>query len=92
LEELLANENKVQAWPNPADEFMQIEYDLLFSKPNAYIRIMDMHGRVIETWNISDTQIGLKLLDTRKLTSGIYFYEISQEGKRVKSDKIIIQH
>ncbi len=51
-----------------------------------------MNGRIIEIWDISNTQIGLKLLDTRKLAPGVYFYEITQEGEKIKSDKIMVQH
>lgn len=53
---------------------------------------MDINGSLVETWNISDTQIGLKLLDTRALAPGVYIYEITQEGEQIKSDKIMIQH
>lgn len=31
-------------------------------------------------------------LNTRKLTNGVYFYELLQDGSKLKGGKFIIQH
>jgi len=37
-------------------------------------------------------QKAIKVLDTRNLVSGVYFYELLQDGNELKGGKFIVQH
>ena len=55
------------------------EYERNFLKP-------------IKSWNLGSDQQGIKVFDTRKLTNGVYFYELLQDGSKLKGGKFIVQH
>jgi len=91
-QELVQAQNKVKFSPNPADEFIQLEYNLLFSKKNTEMHVYDQLGRKVTSYTLGLNTQGVEVLDTRKLTQGVYIVEIVQEGKQVFSDKFIVQH
>jgi len=92
LEELLNSQNKVKLHPNPADQWVQLEYELLFDKPGTVLYIYDELGRKIETRAIGQNTRGLEVIDTRALPPGLYIAEIVQEGKPIYSGKFMVQH
>ncbi|MFT6996425.1 MAG: hypothetical protein ACJAQ4_000166 [Cryomorphaceae bacterium] len=85
-------EGKVKVYPNPADQFVQLEFELFFSKVNTVMNVYDQLGRKVSTYTIGTNTQGVEILDTRKLVAGLYIVEIVQEGKQVFSDKFIVQH
>lgn len=91
-EELYAGLNSLKVAPNPADQYIEFEYKLLIGSEKSVMRIIDVQGKPIQTWNLGIDQEGIKVLDTRKLPSGVYFYELFQENEKLKSGKFIIQH
>ena len=92
LEELLREQNKITISPNPADQYVQLTYDLLFSKQETKMNIYDQLGRKVTTYTIGVNQRGVEILDTRKLVGGLYIAEIVQNGKQISSEKFIVQH
>lgn len=91
-EELIRAQNKVAFSPNPADQYIQLEYDLLFAKEHTDMRVYDQLGRLVTTYIIGMNTNGVEILDTRKLTPGVYIVEIVQNEKQVFSGKFIVQH
>jgi hypothetical protein len=85
-------EGKVKVYPNPADQFVQLEFELFFSKVNTVMNVYDQLGRKVSTYTIGTNTQGVEVLDTRKLVSGLYIVEIVQEGQHVSSEKFIVQH
>jgi hypothetical protein len=92
VEELIRAQNTVIFSPNPADQHIQFEFALLFSKENTDMRVYDQLGRVVKTFKIGAATQGVEILDTRKFVAGLYIVEIVQDGKQVFSDKFIVQH
>lgn len=92
MEELLREQNKITISPNPADHYIQLTYDLLFSKEETVMNIYDQLGRKVTTYTIGVNQQGGEILDTRKLVGGLYIVEIVQSGKQLSSEKFIVQH
>lgn len=88
LEEAL---NVVKVAPNPADLYIEFEYQVFKSTKENVLRILDVQGKPIMSWNLGFQQ-GIKVLDTRKIPNGIYFYELLQDGSKLKGGKFIIQH
>jgi hypothetical protein len=92
LENLIKDANMVTISPNPADQFIQFGYQLLFEKEDTEMRVYDQLGRLVKTYAIGLNTSGIEVLDTRKYGQGVYIVEIVQEGKQVFSDKFIVQH
>ncbi|MFT6185514.1 MAG: hypothetical protein ACJAXD_000576 [Cryomorphaceae bacterium] len=92
LEELIAAQNRIKLSPNPADQYLQIEYELLFSKAGTVMKVYDQLGREVADYQVDKKSTGVEILDTRKMTTGIYIVEIVQDGKQVSSEKFIVQH
>lgn len=92
LEDLLSQQNLIKSKPNPADQYVELEYFLLFEEDNTYLNVWDIQGRLVESWHIGRSAQGLKLMDTRHLGIGLYITEIVQGGKQVFSDKFIVRH
>jgi len=92
LDELLSEQNSVKTSPNPADEYIQLEISLLFSKQQTALNVFDIEGRKVQSRTIGDVNDAVIVLDTRELTSGVYILEIMQEGEQIFTDKFIVQH
>jgi len=92
LEALIREQNTISISPNPADQYVQSEYELLFSKRNTVMNIYDQLGRKVSTYTIGMNTQGVEILDTRKLVAGLYIVEIVQEGNQISSEKFIVQH
>lgn len=92
LDELLSRQNAVKTLPNPADAYIQLEISLLFSKERTFLNIFDIDGRKVQSRKIGDVNDTVIVLDTRKLTPGVYILEILQENKQIFTDKFVVQH
>ena len=90
--ELYGGLNTVKVAPNPANTYIEFEYAILIPSEKSVLRILDVQGKAVTTWNLGTDQRGLKVLDTRELINGVYFYELFQNGEKLKSGKFIIQH
>jgi hypothetical protein len=87
-----ADFGQFKMYPNPANDFIQMEFQLLFEKEDTEMRVYDQLGRLVKTYTIGLNTSGVEVLDTRKYGQGVYIVEIVQEGKQVFSDKFIVQH
>ncbi len=92
LQELLNAQNILITSPNPADQYIQLELSLLFSKENSYLTIWDTQGRKIDSRKIGGVNNSVFVFDTRKMAQGVYIVEVTQDGQQVLNDKFIVQH
>ena len=90
--ELYEGLSTVKVAPNPANTYIEFEYAILIPSEKSVLRILDVQGKPIKSWNLDTDQRGLKILDTRELINGVYFYELFQGNEKLKSGKFIIQH
>jgi hypothetical protein len=90
--ELVSKLNTSSAYPNPADAYVTVSYTLLHSKVNSTMEVYDGTGRKLESRTLGEGYEGQQLLDTRKLSSGVYLYHIVQDGKKVSEGKFIVTH
>ncbi len=74
--------------PNPAKDWVVIEYDLPFGQTTAKLSIANSSGKTVEDVLISG-QRGEKIIVTEKFSQGVYVYTITS-GEFVKSGKIVI--
>lgn len=91
-EEMVAKLNAASAYPNPSDSYITISYTLIQAKAQTNLRIVDNLGRQVEMRNLGEVYEGQQLIDTRKLSNGMYFFQITQEGKKVHEGKFVVTH
>lgn len=78
-----ASYKPVEAYPNPANSYTTLRYELFRTHPQTIIRIFDVSGRVIQSFNLGDTYEGQVLWDTRDAKPGMYFYQLWQNEEKV---------
>ena len=75
-------------YPNPAREYVTLEYDMDVETSGAVIEIMNIEGKHIETFMLHGTR-GVKVIDLRYLKTGTYIVRLSVNGKTIQSDKLV---
>ncbi|MFI5172437.1 MAG: T9SS type A sorting domain-containing protein, partial [Chitinophagales bacterium] len=73
----------IKAYPNPADNLFVIEGNGIFS-----VSIFDEAGKLVLTKSNNNSKA---IIDTSKLSTGIYFYEISDHRKVKENGKFIVE-
>lgn len=81
---------KIAAYPNPARESFQIDYELPLGVNEAKLELLNINGTSIKSYSIDNTFNKL-LIDTSTLKSGIYIYRISSGGKLIGTGKVVIE-
>jgi hypothetical protein len=84
----ILNEN-IKIYPNPANNQLNISYELLENE-NAVIQIFDFMGREIKSQNLKETQ-GIVQIDIQDLSNGNYLLRISDNGKLLKTEKVVVK-
>jgi uncharacterized repeat protein (TIGR01451 family) len=76
-------------YPNPASQFVQLEWNSTFTSSSIDIYILDITGRVIQILdNISENNLSL---NTSHLLKGMYFISLVQNNKILESKKLVLQ-
>lgn len=90
-EEHILGNNSVNAFPSPANDNINITYNLN-GNSEVVINIMDIQGRVVMTATENQTE-GRQFVEmnTSALSAGTYFYSV-QGGSEVMSGKFVVRH
>jgi len=83
------NTNKINLWPNPANEFFNISLNNLQNKTSTLI-IYNNLGQMVfsKLANVGETKISISSID---FPDGIYFIEVDS-GEEILRYKLIIRH
>ncbi|MDR0802730.1 T9SS type A sorting domain-containing protein [Fluviicola sp.] len=81
----------VSVFPNPANNYTSVKYSIFEQLVDPEIKVYSSEGKLIETLYISENE-GEKLIDTRKLKNGLYYFTIVNSGEAKVSDKFIVSH
>lgn len=90
-EENVLSATTATVFPNPANESINLVYDL---KNNAEVTIsvMDIQGRVVQSMNEAQTAGGQRVeMNVSELSAGTYFYNI-QSGEQTINGKFVVRH
>ncbi len=82
-------EPKVLFHPNPADDNIQCDYELVTQNPNVKLIVADVMGRVVFERELLEIQ-GAFVIDTREWLTGIYFYSVTDQQKFLDSGRFLI--
>ena len=75
--------------PNPATTWSTFTYMLPQEAKDAYIEVSDAQGRSIEQFRIIMAQ-GQLVWDTRSKAPGVYSVELYASGKRLQTERLVI--
>lgn len=81
---------KLKLYPNPATDYLHIEYDILYIK-DAKIKIYNSIGSVVYTKDLENKQEHLKI-SVSDFDNGLYFCSLQIDGKSFNTKKILINH
>jgi len=77
-------------YPNPATNFVNIDYSFPTEVTNADVRIVNILGSVVKEQNIN-TQNNTLQLDISNMKSGIYFYSVLINNEVYNTKRLIIR-
>lgn len=92
-EKLFANESATisSIYPNPASTYAFIDYTLASNVREAKIILYNVLGTPISEYVLNKEDKKLRI-PTFELTSGIYFYTFSVDGKSLVTRKLLVKH
>jgi hypothetical protein len=79
------------AFPNPANAFTKIPYNLPAGTKNAKLRLMNAIGGLVSEVNLDKQGLPV-IIVTDNLPAGIYFYNLQVDGRAVSTKKLIVKH
>lgn len=91
VDETLDEANVVEISPNPADNQINLNIDLVETLERANIRILDLNGRLIYERHFEDIRNESLLFDVSAYAPGAYFLHFVTE-KGVRTKRFIVQH
>lgn len=82
---------EVAVYPNPADGYTSIAWEIYDELKNAQYRIVDLNGREMMQGKL-DKNKGEKVIDTRNLKNGIYIIGVYNNNQLKKNLKLIVNN
>lgn len=89
-EAILAKIKVSDIYPNPAVNYVDLNYDLPREVETATVKIVNILGSVVKEQQI-DTGNGKLRMDISDMNDGIYFYSIFVNGEAYKTKKLIVK-
>lgn len=83
------NNTRLKVYPNPANDYIIVEYQLEDKDDRAVIKIIDNNGFIRHTLE-QENNHGYTVIDTRSLETGTYICHISSNGNLVGVAKFIV--
>jgi hypothetical protein len=90
IDENESDDQKVELFPNPAQDKIQLQFDLAKNEKVKY-SIVDLAGKKLKSDNVQVTKSALLTVDTKDLKDGIYFISCEFENGSSTSKKFIIK-
>ena len=81
---------KLKLYPNPASNYLFIEYDIIFVK-EAKLQIYNSIGAVVYTKSLEEKHDNFKI-SVSDYKNGLYFCSLQIDGKPLNTRKILINH
>jgi len=89
-EEAMVGGSVSEIYPNPASNFVNIDYELTSEVTQANVKVFNLLGAEVKSANL--IQSGNKLrMDISDLESGIYFYSVIVNGDVYRTKKLVVQ-
>lgn len=89
-ENIIRNMTISDIYPNPAKDFITIDYDMPLEVETSSIRVINVLGSVVKEQELNTRDNKLKL-DVSDLNDGIYFYTIFINNEPFRTEKLIVK-
>ncbi len=83
------SEDKLLLYPNPADEYLTVDYAITGFSGASLLAITNVNGQVVYQKELNYPRDELIII-TNNLATGQYFCTISNNSKTVKTEKFIL--
>jgi hypothetical protein len=92
-EQLFSNEliSVSNIYPNPASDYAELDYTIQPSVREAKVVIYSILGAQMDVYDLRKSEKKL-LVNTREMPTGLYFYQLSLDGKKVATKKMLVRH
>ncbi len=93
-EELLFVNDKISVsnvYPNPASEYAEIDFTISAGLRDAKLTFYNVLGSQIQEFTLNKNERKLRV-NTRDMATGLYFYQLSVDGKKVATKKMLVRH
>ncbi|TDE16383.1 T9SS type A sorting domain-containing protein [Dyadobacter psychrotolerans] len=78
-------------YPNPASEYAEIDYNMSSEIRDAKLIFYNVLGSKMDEYALTKNNRKLRV-DTTVMPTGLYFYQLSLEGKKVATKKMLVRH
>ncbi len=89
IEDHIANAN-FTIYPNPATDYVNVDYDLANNTEEATVEIFNLVGQSVKTIRL-ESNAGTATVNTSNLSQGVYFYAIRVGEKILETQKLVIK-
>ncbi len=76
-------------YPNPANDFIKIKYQLPEKAKKAEMKVFDSTGKLQELFEITSTFDCIYL--SKSYSNGLYYFQLIVDNQVIKTEKIIVQ-
>ncbi len=83
-------QESLNVYPNPAQDYFIVEYDITDKLSQAVVEINDITGHKIQDV-LLNTNKGQKLINTKQFAKGIYICCLKNNGKNIGQSKVVIK-
>ena len=89
-ENILKNVWVSDLYPNPASNYVSIDYNMPSEVKEASVKIVNLLGSVVKEQKV-DTRNGNMKIDIFDMKGGVYFYSLNIEGEIYSTKKLVIR-
>ena len=92
-EQLYANEKITVSniYPNPASEYAELDYSISGDIRDAKVIFYNVLGSQMQEYSLSRNENKVRI-NTREMSTGLYFYQLALDGKKVATKKMLVRH
>ena len=78
-------------YPNPAQDVAEIDYTMYSNVGGVTITLLNILGAPVADYSLDRSERKVRI-QTRDLPTGYYFYQLSGEGVKVATKKLLVKH
>ncbi|MBO0930119.1 T9SS type A sorting domain-containing protein [Fibrella aquatilis] len=78
-------------YPNPAHDVAEIDYTMHSSVGDVNITLLNVLGTPVAEYSLDRNERKVRI-QTRDMPTGYYFYQLSVEGVKVATKKLLVKH
>lgn len=92
-EQLYANDKITVSniYPNPASEYAELDYAISGDIKDAKLIFYNVLGSQMQEYSLARNENKLRI-NTREMSTGLYFYQLALDGKKVATKKMLVRH